>query len=527
MGPYRIVGRLGTGGMGTVYAGLAKGGARVALKVIHPEYAQDPEFRARFLREVELSARVQGPSLLRLVGADPHAAQPWLATEYAPGPTLGAHIAAHGPLQGVNLYALAAGTAQALAAIHDEGVVHRDIKPANVILAPAGPRVLDFGIAHAFEGTSVTRTGVMIGTPGWISPEQYQGAPAGYEADVFTWGALVAYAATGRPPFGTGAPDVIALRIMSDPPDLGGMPEDLRGLVQMAMRKDVAARPSAALLAKAGATLLGSQATQVIAGDGLEPTRVPDAMTAVWDMPAVEGLSWDHPSNFRERLAIVTISGVLLAAIAIGVSIALADGDKTAQSARTSVTPTPTAEPSQSESVGEVPEFDVTPSPEPVAPESPIDSPDSDTFYEHETGEPTPNSLKRAMVPSTDKAEIRVAGTAVHEVFREYRGNARVQHPDYESSRWISAGFDRDRRLMWVWADKPEWDQEAGRTWALTAIEATCQVLQDEKAANPGWRYSQYAVGVLDDDGHLGETMFYWDSATSADCSDAWANWAN
>ncbi|MET8695345.1 serine/threonine-protein kinase [Streptomyces bauhiniae] len=157
----------------------------MAVKVVHPAQADDDEFRARFKREVEVSRRVTGPCLVPLLAADPGAAVPWLATAYVPGPTLGEHIAAHGPLSGARLYGLAAGTAAALAAVHTAGVVHRDVKPGNVILAPDGPRVLDFGIAHALDGTSVTRTGVMTGTAGWISPEGYRTGVAGPAGDVF------------------------------------------------------------------------------------------------------------------------------------------------------------------------------------------------------------------------------------------------------------------------------------------------------------------------------------------------------
>ncbi|WP_420802560.1 serine/threonine-protein kinase [Streptomyces cavernae] len=198
--------------MGIVYAALTDSGQRVAVTVIHPIQAGDPEFRARFRREVRLSARVRGPFLLLLLAADADADAPWLATEYALGLTLAEHLAACGPLTGGTLYAFATGTAQALAAIRPAGVVHRDVKPQNVLLTPAGPRVLDFGIAHAADGTSITRTGVLTGTPGWIGPEHYHSGIAAAEGDLFAWGALVAYAATGRLPFGSGAPESVALR---------------------------------------------------------------------------------------------------------------------------------------------------------------------------------------------------------------------------------------------------------------------------------------------------------------------------
>ncbi|WP_456302815.1 protein kinase domain-containing protein [Streptomyces mirabilis] len=321
VGPYRIIGRLGSGGMGTVHAGLTADGLRVAVKVIHPAQAEDPEFRARFRREVQLSARVQGPCLVPLLAADPEADAPWLATAYAPGLTLNQYLADHGPLTSGTLYAFATGTAQALAAVHEAGVVHRDVKPQNVILTPAGPRVLDFGIARAADGTSVTRTGVMTGTPGWISPEYYRTSTAGPKGDMFAWGALVAYAATGRLPFGTGAPDVVAFRVMSGDPDLDGVPEELREVVESALAKEPADRISAASAAQECSRFLASQATQILAGsDGPAPTRVGELVTAVWEMPAVDDPTWHAPSPPSRRRAVTT---VLVTAAVIG---ALAGG---------------------------------------------------------------------------------------------------------------------------------------------------------------------------------------------------------
>lgn len=188
VGPYRIVGRLGSGGMGTVHAAVDKQGRRVAVKVVHPGHAGDEDFRARFRREVALTSKVAGPCLVPVLAADCDAERPWLATPYIPGPTIQQHITENGPLTGAMLHALAAGVAAALASIHAAGVIHRDIKPGNVILAPEGPRLLDFGIAHALDGTSVTRTGVLTGTPGWISPEQYQIGTSDAASDVFAWG---------------------------------------------------------------------------------------------------------------------------------------------------------------------------------------------------------------------------------------------------------------------------------------------------------------------------------------------------
>ena len=340
IGPYRIIGRLGSGGMGTVHAGIDPSGVRVAVKVIHAAQAEDAEFRARFRREVQLSTRVQGPCLIPLVAADPDAAVPWLATEYTPGPTLNRHVSDRGPLTGAMLYALATGTAQALAAIHEAGVVHRDVKPQNVILAPAGPRVLDFGIAHAADGTSVTRTGVMTGTPGWISPEYYRTGAAGPAGDMFAWGALVAYAATGRLPFGAGAPDAVAFRVMSGEPDLDGVPAELRGIVEQALVKDPAERVTAADAAEECRLLLAGQTTQVLGGEtGHEVTPTSELIAAGWDMPTLDDPTWHvPPARSRKRLYALTVAAAIAVGSAAGIALSVATPDTESPSAGSSAT---------------------------------------------------------------------------------------------------------------------------------------------------------------------------------------------
>ncbi|MFI5979370.1 protein kinase [Streptomyces sp. NPDC051555] len=303
---YRLVGRLGTGGMGVVYAAVDGGGRRVALKTVHPQLAADPQFRARFHREVGVLRRVTGPCLVPLVDADPDAAAPWLVTTYVPGPTLHQYVAAHGPLTGARLHLLAAGTAAALAAVHAAGVVHRDLKPANVILSPDGPRVLDFGIAHVTDGTAVTRTGVMTGTPGWISPEQYRDGSADSRGDVFAWGALIAAAATGRPVFGTGAPDAVAYRVLREEPDLAGVPDELHGVLVACLAKEPGERPRSRALAVVTARLVDGAATEVlpvgrpaaaapvpVEDAPAEGAPVDDALIAArWDVPSIEDPSW-------------------------------------------------------------------------------------------------------------------------------------------------------------------------------------------------------------------------------------------
>ncbi len=272
LGDYRVVGRIGAGGMGAVYAGLTDTGQTAAVKVIHSQFAADPDFRARFAREVGLVSRVRATCAPAFLGADVTAATPWMATEYVPGLTLRQHVKKHGPLSGGMLTALAVGLAEALTAIHGAGVVHRDLKPGNVILAPDGPKVLDFGIARAADGTVLTATGGLHGTPGWVPPERYEGADATGYTDMFAWGGLVAVAATGRDPFGGGTVDGIIHRSRHEEPDLDGVPEPLLGLVRRALSKDPGERPRAD---EALAELTrGWSATRVMPGGALPPTLV-------------------------------------------------------------------------------------------------------------------------------------------------------------------------------------------------------------------------------------------------------------
>lgn len=313
---YRIVGRLGSGGMGTVYAALGPDGRRVAVKAVHAQQAADPQFRARFHREVQVLARVGGPCLVPLLDADPAADIPWLATDYIPGPTLQQHLTARGPLTGIQLCLFAAGTASALAAIHAAGVIHRDLKPANVILSPNGPRLLDFGIAHIADGTAVTRTGTMTGTPGWISPEHYRDGTADAPADIFTWGALIAYAATDRPPFGTGAPDVIAFRVMSGQADLNGLPEELLGVVESCLAKEPEHRPPARALAQETAELLGHHTTQVLDHASRQPTAVQTLITERWQAPTIDDPAWATASTRRRKRRTAWLAATALLAAA-------------------------------------------------------------------------------------------------------------------------------------------------------------------------------------------------------------------
>jgi outer membrane protein assembly factor BamB len=245
VGRYRIVARLGHGGMGRVYLGRSPGGRAVAVKVVRPELAEDPAFRRRFDREVRAARRVTGFFTAAVVDADPDGDPPWLATAYVPGLSLAEAVAEHGPWPVRSVRALGAGLAEALEAIHRAEVVHRDLKPSNVLLAADGPRVIDFGISLAAEATTtaLTQTGAVIGTPGYMSPEQLVGTEVGPPSDVFSLGAVLAFAATGTGPFGsTSSPHALNYRVVHEPPDLSSLPPELE-IVARCLAKDPAARP--------------------------------------------------------------------------------------------------------------------------------------------------------------------------------------------------------------------------------------------------------------------------------------------
>jgi serine/threonine protein kinase len=230
--------------MGVVYLGIGWDGSEVAVKVLRPELADDPEFRRRFRREVSALMRVKGLCTVRVIEADTESARPFMITEYAEGPSLAEYIDSYGLIGPDMLYGLATGLAEALTVIHAAGIVHRDFKPSNVILTDAGPKVIDFGIAQALDATSMTKTGMMVGSAGFMAPEQISGRP-GPPTDIFVWGVTVAYAATGQPPFGTGDTHAVLYRVMHGDPDISGVPDPLRSLVAAALTKDPDQRPTA------------------------------------------------------------------------------------------------------------------------------------------------------------------------------------------------------------------------------------------------------------------------------------------
>ncbi|EHM23855.1 MULTISPECIES: WD40 repeat domain-containing serine/threonine protein kinase [Streptomyces] len=360
VGPYRLDGRLGEGGMGSVFLGTSPGGRKVAVKLIRRELSEAPQFRERFAREVDAARRVGGFHTAQVVDADPGAAAPWLVTAYIPGPTLHEVVAEGGPLDATAVLRLGAGLAEGLAAIHKCGLVHRDLKPGNVIIADDGPRVIDFGIARAVDASSLTATGTVIGTYSFMSPEQIRADRAGAASDVFSLGSVLAFAATGRGPFDAPTLIEIVQRILDEPPALDGIDDDaLRELLAACMAKAPEARPAVDELPRrfaTGAAAGGAgnaEARPVAAGPvdprvPMSPAVVPAAVPSpqATHPPTVVAAPSTPPPGFGPasttdgagdsprpgRLSRRTLLfgglGTAAAAAAVGVPILLRDNDK-------------------------------------------------------------------------------------------------------------------------------------------------------------------------------------------------------
>lgn len=280
-GPYLLTGRIGVGGMGSVYYGQAPGGAPVAVKVIRREYAREPEFRTRFLREAQAARRVARFCTAEVLDVDTDRTEPYLVTEFIDGPTLTERVRRAGPLPAAELERVGVAVAGALSAIHGAGLIHRDLKPGNILLSSSGARVIDFGIARALEATTTLTQRGVLGTPAYMAPEQALGEPLTPAADVYAWGAVMLYAATGRTPHGEAVTPVLMYRIVHDEPDLSGLTPTLHALVTWTMNRDPAARPSAtALLLR----LTGATPHPVVAADAAPapPTAPPPPTATPW-----------------------------------------------------------------------------------------------------------------------------------------------------------------------------------------------------------------------------------------------------
>ncbi|GAA0415748.1 bifunctional serine/threonine-protein kinase/ABC transporter substrate-binding protein [Streptomyces luteireticuli] len=317
VGGHRILARLGEGGMGVVYLGRTETGSLAAVKVIRAEYAHDDAFRARFRREARAARRVDSPWVVKVTGTDPEAERPWLATAFEPGPSLADAVAQHGPLPPRAVRVLGKMLARALAAVHGAGLVHRDVKPGNILLAAQGPRLIDFGIARSPDDTALTSADLVVGTPGFLSPEQAaaRGDGIGPASDVFSLGCVLAYAATGRPPFGGGPVAGLLYRTVHDEPELGGVEEELAGVLLRCLAKDPADRPTPAGLDAAlvedvpsgAADWLPDAVVRMIARRSADVLALPEIEATVADPPP-------PPAPSRRRFLTVASAGAAVLA---------------------------------------------------------------------------------------------------------------------------------------------------------------------------------------------------------------------
>ncbi|WP_180686547.1 protein kinase domain-containing protein [Streptomyces gossypiisoli] len=308
---YRLLGRLGEGGMGVVYLARSPRGRMVAVKSIRAELAAVPDFRSRFAKEIAVARQVGGDWTAAVLDADPHAERPWIATAYVPGPTLAEVVARHGPLPEESVRGLASGLCRALGDIHGAGLVHRDLKPSNIMITIDGPKVIDFGIVRALDGSTgggLTSTGVIVGSPGFMAPEQVLGERLTGAADIFSLGAVLAFAASGHMAFGSAEvhPHALMYRVVHEEPDLAGVPEPLLALIRDCLAKDPAARPTLAdLRAREGTShrrlgpwlpaevlaRLGQDAAQLLAHEDPHTRATVGAVTAQPDPPSSENVT--------------------------------------------------------------------------------------------------------------------------------------------------------------------------------------------------------------------------------------------
>ena len=341
IGPYWLEGRLGSGGMGRVYLGRSPGGRQVAIKVIRPELAEDADFRARFAREVSAARKVSGIFTASVVDADLDGPMPWLATSFIAGPSLADAVATRGPMPESMVLRLAAGLAEGLSAIHAAGVVHRDLKPSNVLLADDGPRLIDFGISRSMETSALTQTGTVVGSPGFMSPEQTQGREVGPPSDIFSLGALLTFAATGEGPFGQGSTVALLYRVVTSQPNTAALPGGIRLLAEHCLAKDPRQRPTAAQLL-AGLSQPGPvayppptpayPATELAAGPAGPRDNAPERVPTVsrpelrFDRPAASPVPpWDSPAAAPARRP-PGRRGWLIAAAAVAVLASVGAG---------------------------------------------------------------------------------------------------------------------------------------------------------------------------------------------------------
>ncbi len=322
VGPYTLVGRLGVGGMGVVYLAQGRDGIQVALKVVRSEIADQPHFRGRFAREVQAAKAVSGQYTARVIDADTDASPQWIATEYVPGPTLAEHVETDGPMREDQVRLLGLGLAEAIEAIHSAGLIHRDLKPSNIILSSEGPKVIDFGISQATDATSLTQTGVYVGSLAWMSPEQVTGEDLSPTTDMFSLGLLLAYAAVGRHPYGDGRPEAVAFRMVNQPAALNGLPPSLHQVCTQLLSKTPGDRPTPPAIVSAltdGATRIHDITRVIHTGwDFNVAEQVQTSSPAVGTMSAAV-----RPGRKRRRTLAVALGIGTMAATGVAAAVAV------------------------------------------------------------------------------------------------------------------------------------------------------------------------------------------------------------
>jgi eukaryotic-like serine/threonine-protein kinase len=468
VGPYLLLGRLGSGGMGRVYLARSPGGRQVAVKVIWPQLAEDAGFRARFAREVSAARKVGGLFTAQVVDADLDSPVPWLVTAYVPGTSLAEAVERRGPLPVATLLALAAGLAEGLNAIHAAGVIHRDLKPSNVMLAPDGPRIIDFGISSALDAPSLTGTGLMIGSPGFMSPEQAEGMPVGTSSDIFSLGGLLIFAGRGEGPFGSGDTAALLYRVVHGTPHLDQIPDKIRPLVSRCLSHDATLRPTAAEFL---AELTAAYPSAADLTDWLPP--------GILELSARRGAGADphprHPSAVTDSAAADSAADGAAAdsaadgAAADSAAVAFGAGSGVAQAAAASAEPAGSgahAEPAEPAASPESVESAARAEPgagalkpvggaETVRPAAAAEAGAYAGLAAGGNASAPPQTAKSATPPPARSVPRGFQGAQGYQESTGYRGPPYLGPPGPQASQWYSPlvqSGPRQRRKRWPWA---------------------------------------------------------------------------
>jgi hypothetical protein len=530
IGDFELLARLGTGGMGQLYLGRRSGGARAAIKLIRPDLAHQPDFRARFRREITAAEQADGPYTARVVGADPDGEPPWLAVEYIAGPSLAEVVGEHGALPEATARTLLAGIATGLVHLHGLGLVHRDLKPGNVLLTADGPRIIDFGVSRVLDSSTITQTGQLLGSPGFMSPEQALGTGrTGPPIDIFALGALLSYALTGASPFGTGPTPAIVYRVVHEPPGLDGVPQSLHDLIADCLAKDPAERPTAQqMLDRLGpAAPMAGWLPEYVEADIArrtaelasldEPRRADSGETMLRPRPApVTGLvppPASRPARSRGRvLALAGVAALSVLAAAGGTALAV-QHNKTADpvvtraaaadlsspaSASASASPAPSASASPAASTIAAPASAKAPVGGP--PTVVVVSPAAPVVHLTPPATPKPKATPTAAAkPATDGSAC--FGTAISGGFELQMGVTVAGGPNYAASgKCRNIHIKLTSALYRTYArsclEEPDGSSITKcSSWLLLSYPDTWDILSTSVPAGSRWQLQMYALG--------------------------------